>query len=199
MSDSQAIKKGIAAIEGLIRELGQSSDPAAASLSKQLIQSLMDMHGSGIERMLEIVHRRGEAGQEIIDELGRDDLVSGLLLLYDLHPVDLRTRIELALEKLRPGLQAHGGSAQLLRVTPDGAVTIRLAGTIQGCGTSPAALRSSVEQAVCDAAPEATALCIEGEILDARPAAGFVPLSTLQGGATEPVLLHKGAGPDRSG
>jgi Fe-S cluster biogenesis protein NfuA len=112
--------------------------------------------------------------------------------LYDLHPVDLQTRVEQALEKLQPSLQSHGGSAQLLRVTPDGAVTIGLAGKIQSCGTSPAALRSSVEQAIYDAAPEATALIIEGEILDAGAAAAFVPLSTLSGDS-EHALAHKSA------
>ncbi len=105
MSDQKEIQRRIESIEGLVREIEKVSDPAVRSLSKQLVQSLMDLHGAGLERMLEIVHGSGEAGQSIVDELGRDDLVRSLLLLYGLHPLDLQTRIVEALEKTRPYLK----------------------------------------------------------------------------------------------
>ena len=62
--------------------------------AKELVQLLMDLHGSGLERILEIVFQSGESGRRIIDELGEDPLVSGLLILYGLHPDDLQTRVE---------------------------------------------------------------------------------------------------------
>jgi hypothetical protein len=60
MPELKEVQKRIESIEGLIREIEKVSDPSIASLSKQLVQALMDLHGSGIERMLEIAHRRGD-------------------------------------------------------------------------------------------------------------------------------------------
>ena len=44
--------------------------------------------------MLEILAGAGEAGESILDSLGRDDLVASLLLLYGLHPLDFETRVQ---------------------------------------------------------------------------------------------------------
>ena len=49
----------------------------------------MELHGAGLERMLEIVRANGDSGQLILDSLGRDDMVSSLLVLYGLHPVGI--------------------------------------------------------------------------------------------------------------
>jgi hypothetical protein len=46
-------------------------------------------------------------------------------LLYGLHPVDFETRVMQALEKVRPYLQSHGGSVDLLSVD-EGVVRLRL-------------------------------------------------------------------------
>jgi hypothetical protein len=66
-----------------------------------LVQSLMELYGAGLDRITEIVARKGEAGREILDELGRDELVGNLLAANGLHPLDLETRVRRALEKLR--------------------------------------------------------------------------------------------------
>ena len=49
-----------------------------------------------------------------MDGLVSDDLVSSLLLLHGLHPVDLRTRVQQALDKARPFLYDHGSQVELL-------------------------------------------------------------------------------------
>lgn len=180
MSEQKEVQKRIESIERLVRETEQVSDPAARSLSKQLVQSLMDLHGAGFERMLEIVHRTGNNGQQIIDELGRDDLVSSLLLLYGLHPLDLETRVLQALEKARPYLRAQGGTAELVKVSDAGSVTLRLDGSYRGCRSSGVTLESAVEQAIYEAAPDVTAIVIEGAVQEG-PRAGFVPLENLLG------------------
>ena len=58
MSEHKDVQRRIESIEGLVREIEKVSDPAVQSLSKQLVQSLMDLHGMGLERMLEITHHR---------------------------------------------------------------------------------------------------------------------------------------------
>jgi Fe-S cluster biogenesis protein NfuA len=180
MAEQKDVQRRIESMEGLIREIEKISDPAVRSLSQQLVQSLMDLHGSGIGRMIEIVHGSGENGQQIVDELGRDPLVGGLLLLYGLHPLDLQARILEALEKTRPYLRSHGGDVALVRISESGAVTIRLEGSCHSCPSSAVTLQSTVEQAIYDAAPDVTAILIEGAVQEPASTLGFVPLANLQ-------------------
>jgi Fe-S cluster biogenesis protein NfuA/nitrite reductase/ring-hydroxylating ferredoxin subunit len=181
MSEQKEVQRRIESIEGLVHEIEKVSDPVVRSLSKQLVQSLMDLHGSGLERILEIVHGSGDGGTQIIDQMGRDDLVASLLLLYGLHPLDLQTRVLQALEKSRPYLRSHGGNVELVNVSESGAVTLRLEGSCHSCPSSAVTLQSTVEQAIYNAAPDITGIIVEGAIQEQAPALGFVPLSSLQG------------------
>lgn len=180
MSEHQEVHRRIESIERLVREIEKVSDPAVQSLSKQLVQSLMDLHGMGLERMLEITHHSGASGQKIIDEMGRDELVSSLLLLYGLHPLDLETRVVQALEKSRPYLRSHGGNVELVAVSESGSVTLKLQGSCHSCPSSAVTLQSTVEQAIYDAAPDVASIIVEGVVAEPVTAGGFVPLANLQ-------------------
>jgi hypothetical protein len=59
-------------IGGLVQEIESIADPAVRAATKNLVQSLMDLHGAALERTLEIVAEAGEPGMNIIDRLGRD-------------------------------------------------------------------------------------------------------------------------------
>ena len=50
------------------------------------------------------------------------------------------------IEKLRPVVQADGGDLELVQVSEDGVVTLRLRGSCAGCGSATAALRSGIER-----------------------------------------------------
>lgn len=179
MPPQKQVQERIESIEGLVRELENVSDPGVRSLSKRLVQSLMDLHGAGLECMLEIVDRRGDLGAQIIDEMCGNDLVGSLLLLYGLHPLDLRTRVLQALDKTRPYLRSHGGNVELVGVSESGRVLLRLEGSCHGCPSSASTLRSTVEQAIYDAAPDATAIVVEGVAQDEVQGTAFVPVSNL--------------------
>jgi Fe-S cluster biogenesis protein NfuA/nitrite reductase/ring-hydroxylating ferredoxin subunit len=183
MSEHKDVQRRIESIEGLVREIEKVSDPAVQSLSKQLVQSLMDLHGMGLERMLEITYHSGAGGQKIIDDMGRDDLVSSLLLLYGLHPLDLEARVVQALEKSRPYLKSHGGNVELVSVNESGAVTLKLQGSCHSCPSSAVTLQSTVEQAIYDAAPDVTSIMVEGVVAEPAVAGGFIPLASLQASA----------------
>ncbi len=198
MSEQKEVQRRIESIEGLVREIEKVSDPVVRSLSKQLIQSMMDLHGSGLERIMEIVHGRGEGGAQIIDQMGRDDLVASLLLLYGLHPLDLHTRVLQALEKSRPYLRSHGGNVELVNVSESGAVTLRLEGSCHSCPSSAVTLQSTVEQAIYNAAPDITGIIVEGAIQEQTPALGFVPLASLQGNGNGHSAHQVSAAPDQT-
>ncbi|MGB9773292.1 MAG: NifU family protein [Bacteroidota bacterium] len=63
-------------------------------------------------------------------------------------------RVRRALEIVRPYLQADGGDVELLRVTADGVVEIRLTGTCGVCPLSPMTLRAGIERALIAEVPE---------------------------------------------
>jgi Fe-S cluster biogenesis protein NfuA len=179
MPASNEVDRQLKSIEALIRKVEEATDPALAATARELVQALMELHGSGLERMLGIVDQAGPDGASTIAAFGRDDLVRSLLLLYGIHPEALETRVIQALEKIRPYLQSHGAAASLVRVDDSGSVTLRLDGQSHGCGSSPAALKLAIEEAIYEAAPDVLAIATEGSIREESSAAAFVPLSQL--------------------
>jgi Fe-S cluster biogenesis protein NfuA/nitrite reductase/ring-hydroxylating ferredoxin subunit len=84
------------------------------------------------------------------------------LLLHDLHPVDLPTRVLGALENTRPYLKSHGGNVELVGIDEPGVVRLRLQGSCHGCPSSAMTLKLAIEQAIQEAAPDVTAIVVEG-------------------------------------
>ena len=185
MPTSNEAQNQLKSIEALVHRIEKLADPALTATAKELVQLLMDLHGAGIERMLEIINQTATSGPSIIDALGRDDLVRSLLLLYGFHPDSFESRVQQALEKTRPYLKSHGGNVELVGIDDSGAVTLRLEGNCHGCPSSSATLKLAVEEAIYDAAPDVTAIIVQGSIEDASPALGFVPLSSLGNSAQD--------------
>lgn len=104
----------------------------------------------------------GPAGATVRDRLLADPLVESLLLLHDLHPYDVDTRIQRALDRVRPYLGSHAGGVNCLGVSPDGVARLRLEGSCHGCPSSTVTVRLAVQGAVEDAAPEVTEVVVEG-------------------------------------
>ncbi len=66
----------------------------------------------------------------------------------------MKEKVEKALEKVRPFLQADGGDIQLLDVSEDGIVRVRLTGACGGCPMSQATLKQGVERVIREEVPE---------------------------------------------
>ncbi|MDT5156160.1 MAG: hypothetical protein QOC99_531 [Acidobacteriota bacterium] len=175
MESQQLIQR----IDELTRKVEALADAEARASALELLQSLMEFHGAGIERMLEIAAEGGAAGQSVIDDFGRDELVAGMLLLYGLHPVALETRVLQALDKVRPYLHSHGGEVEMLGVE-DGVVRLRLQGSCQSCPSSSMTLKLAIEEAIFEAAPDVSAIEAEG-VLEPPAPTGLVPLVRLTG------------------
>src|SRR6202041_2057620 len=82
VSESRDFREDIQRIGGLVQEIESIADPAGRAATKNLVQSLMDLHGAALEKALDIVADAGQPGMTIIDRLGRDSLVSSVLILY---------------------------------------------------------------------------------------------------------------------
>jgi len=66
----------------------------------------------------------------------------------------LKEQVELALEKIRPALQRDGGNVELVEVTDDGIVKVKLTGACGGCPMSQMTLKMGIEKVVKQAIPE---------------------------------------------
>jgi Fe-S cluster biogenesis protein NfuA len=162
-------------INRLVQRVTAFEDDDARTTSLELLQSMMDLHGAAMARVVELLSESGEAWRKSLSKLSDDPLICGLLVLYGIHPVALEERVSRAIEKVRPQLQKHGGSVELIEVA-DEAVRIKIQSSGHGCGSSADTLKATVEQAILEAAPEIVALSIETDEL----ASGFVPLNTIQ-------------------
>ena len=65
----------------------------------------------------------------------------------------MKERVEKALEKIRPALQADGGNIELVDVV-DGVVQVRLKGACAGCPGAQMTLKMGVEKVLKEEIPE---------------------------------------------
>lgn len=66
----------------------------------------------------------------------------------------LKEKVEAALAKVRPSLQADGGDVELVEVTDDGIVKVRLKGACCGCPMGQMTLKMGIEETVKKEIPE---------------------------------------------
>ena len=177
----------VADIESLIEALEALPDPAARATAMDAIQAVLDLHGAALGRMLELMTRQaGEQGEALLAALAGDDRVGNVLLLHGLHPVDTATRVQHALDSVRPYLASHGGDVELVGVV-DGVVRLRLEGSCKGCPSSAATLRTAIEEAIASFAPDVLEVTAEGVTPPReRPGAGLVPLPMMGAAPSAP-------------
>ena len=65
----------------------------------------------------------------------------------------MKEKIEIALDKIRPSLMADGGNVELVDVTSDGVVKVRLTGACGGCAMSQMTLKQGVERVIREEVP----------------------------------------------
>ena len=148
-------------IEALLQQVSEFPDTHTRNVVEDLVQSLLDMYGEGLARILELTIETEATGYALIQMFTTDDLTGSLLLLHDLHPLDLEARVLQALDEVRPYLKSHGGNVELIAVE-DGVARLRLEGSCKGCAASAITLKNTIEEAVKRAAPDLDRLDVEG-------------------------------------
>jgi Fe-S cluster biogenesis protein NfuA len=155
-------------IEELVARLEAAPDASLRGDALALVQLLLDLHRQGLARVLELVGQNGAGPNGS----------GGLIERHDLHPVDLSTRVEQALEKVRPLLRSHGGDVALTGME-DSVVRLKLEGSCHGCPSSTQTLRNAIEEAMYEFAPDITRLEVAG-VVEEKPVSGFVPLESIR-------------------
>ncbi|MFH1825613.1 MAG: NifU family protein [Candidatus Firestonebacteria bacterium] len=66
----------------------------------------------------------------------------------------MKEKVEAALSKIRPSLQADGGGVELVEVTSDGVVKVKLTGACGGCPMAQMTLKMGIEKLLKKEIPE---------------------------------------------
>ena len=154
-------------VEKLAGKLDQAGDPEVRAAALELVQSVVELHGAALQRLIDKCLETAE-GERVLDFALQDDLVASMFLLHSLHPDDLETRVLRGIEAVRPYLQSHGGDCELVGVD-NGIVRLRLHGSCGTCPSSSLTLKSAVEEALYQAAPDISEIIAENAA--AQPAA----------------------------
>lgn len=68
----------------------------------------------------------------------------------------MREKVEIALNSMRPFLQADGGDVELVDITNEMEVQLRLTGNCSSCNISHITMKAGIENGIKNAIPEIT-------------------------------------------
>ncbi len=195
MAGEKDFQEKIRQLGTLVGELDQMPGVRPEDRSKvaarELVQLLMEVHGTGLERIMEVVFESGPSGEGLIGKLGQDPIVRNLLLLYSLHPDDIETRVLKALDTAGMRLRKFDTQVELVSIQ-GGAIQVRLLTSGHACGSTAKNLQAIVEECIYEMAPDLTSLAIL--VPEDEHSAGFVPLENLlRYSATAAALTAHGA------
>ncbi len=182
MANREAFQEKIRRLGELVGALDAAPGGKGNVAARELVQLLMEVHGAGLERIMEIIDESGAPGDEIIRKAGHDPIVRHLLLLYSLHPEPIETRVMKALDLAEPRLRKLQSEVELLDMR-DGAVQLRVRTSGHACGSTGKSAQAIVEECIYDLAPDVASLEILGN--PEETSAGFVSLESLLKQASE--------------
>jgi exonuclease VII small subunit len=179
MEEKREFQQRMQRVEALVHQLERAPDPRLRADAQELVRTLMDLHQAGLAKVLETIRASGDSGAALVDRLADDEVVSSVLLLHGLHPLDFDTRVRRAIKGLGGVLHKSHALVEIVAIR-DGVISLRLFSTASPgtCGSSLAAARQRVEDAVYQAAPDLAGLEIEQPMESPAPVS-FVPLEKL--------------------
>ncbi len=157
-------------VETLLAGFDATSAPRKArEQAEELVRTIVGLYGSGLERVLTIVHESlAERSEDVFAQLCADPFVESLLCLHGLHPIAVDERVQMALDSVRPYLKSHEGGVDIVSVD-NGVVTLRLEGNCSGCPSSTLTVKMAVERAILERVPEIREVVAEKVAPAAQP------------------------------
>jgi Fe-S cluster biogenesis protein NfuA/nitrite reductase/ring-hydroxylating ferredoxin subunit len=183
-------------VQELTDALQALEDGHAKATAEDLVGAIVDLYGDGLQRIMRALPEDTAAGEEIRQRLASDGVVASLLLIHDLYPVPLETRVLEALASVRPYMESHGGNVELTGIT-DGVAQLRLEGHCHGCPASLSTLELAIKDALEQAAPDLLGVEVDGlvepEAPGRRPSPRWLSLDSadeVEPGATRTVTAR---------
>src|SRR3954454_6848801 len=149
-------------VQELTAQVEALPDRDARACAEELAAAVVQLYGEGLGRIFAALD------DSVRQELAEDGVVASLMLIHGLYPVDVETRVQQALDSVRPYMDSHGGNVELLGVE-DGIARLRLQGSCSGCAASQSTMELAIERALEETAPDLLGLDVEGVIAPARP------------------------------
>lgn len=155
-------------IQDLVEEIDSLADSRARGLMQECVQEFLGFYGNGLKRILGIISKGNtSASKDIYNNLIDDSFVSGLLLIHDLHPLDLNTRLHIALDNVKPYMDSHGGDVEIISLI-DGVARLKLSGHCKGCPSSASTLELGIKKEIEENCPDLLDLEVEGVVAPAN-------------------------------
>src|SRR5690349_9910272 len=143
--DDREVRQLVAHTNRLLNQVEALEEGEAKSIAVETIQVLFELYSEGLARLMN--HATQSNAADLLDRYKQDELISHLLLMHDLHPDPIETRVQQALDEVRPFMESHGGNVELLGVEA-GVAHLRLVGSCHGCAASSTTMKLAVEKAV---------------------------------------------------
>jgi Fe-S cluster biogenesis protein NfuA len=140
-------------IQELMERIERLPNPAAKALLQDCLEALLSLYGEGLDRVMAILGEKGASGEQMLSRVLGDSWIRGLLLIHGLHPSSLEQRLKDALDQVRPYMQSHGGSVELISLQGDFA-RLRLSGSCKSCPSSQVTLELAVRKALEENCPD---------------------------------------------
>lgn len=175
---ARRVDDAVAAVEAL--------DEEARGVASELKDAIEAVHRPALVQIVRTL-RADPRGKELLFELVDDPAVLAVLSLHGIIRPPLTTRVEAALDRVRPYLRSHGGEVELVDVA-DAVARVRLHGACNGCSMSAVTLRETVEEALVTGVEEVQGV----EVVDDQPTAAFIPLGSVgrRGGTVRDADEH---------
>lgn len=137
-------------------------DPEFRERVSELVYGVIDLHHNALERILTQVAAH-PAGDELLPQITADEVVRAVLMVHELLPEDLETRVRQGLDQAREQLRIIGADIELVGIR-DNVARLRLLGSAQSANVSSAQLKFEIEQALAQFAPDLLNLEYEDRI-----------------------------------
>lgn len=121
MTGRAHVEASLCRIEELVQGLERVKDPAARAAARQLFEAILDLHGLALARITARLAAE-PIGQALYQEIGDDEQVKAVLLLYGLHPDSAEDRIRAII----PALERQWDVSIHLSIVADGVARVTL-------------------------------------------------------------------------
>lgn len=145
----ERLVRAIAALEHVVGAWGESRQLTVQALTS----AIADLNKAAFRRLIRNL-RIDPTARHLLAEAATDPLVYGVLRFHGLAKDSLQSRLEKALDEVRPFMATHGGDVELVAVKPPDTVEVRLVGACQGCPASSPTLSEGVEKSIRSHCPE---------------------------------------------
>lgn len=173
-------------VQELVARVEALDDVHARKTAHELLDALLELYGDGLERIVHALDEAGDPGAKVKDALVSDGVVASLLMIHGLYPVDLETRVNEALERVRPYMDSHGGGVEVLGLEDD-VLRLRLHGSCDGCPSSASTLELAIKKELEEAAPDLLGIEVEGVVEQQQPSFSGKSLTVVSSAPAAPT------------